>query len=273
MNGLTAAPRPPRSAFPLDAAGSRISIEWVPTFMMPPTAILRVRQAFRAFTLIELLVVIAIIAILASMLLPGLARAKEFGRGTVCASNMRQMGLGALMYANDHRGRLPSFRDWLSVKAGDLTTGKLYPFIGAKKAYLCPTDQVELALRKRPPGGSTSNPGGPGGKVAKRDYSYAMNCGLCHEEETSTFVAPTQTMLFMEAIMSTNDYSGQAGPTFGSRTLSTRHNQSGYYVMTDGHVERMNHTQSVAAEKKKRFWFPTDDTSGPGGMNMGAGLE
>ncbi len=61
----------------------------------------------RGFTLVELLVVISIIALLASLLLPGLARAREYAYFTTCKSNLRQISIGFLTYAGGERGRIP----------------------------------------------------------------------------------------------------------------------------------------------------------------------
>lgn len=67
----------------------------------------RERKENKGFTLIELLVVIAIIAILAALLLPALAKAKESARRAACKSNLRQLGLAVIIYADDSNNKYP----------------------------------------------------------------------------------------------------------------------------------------------------------------------
>lgn len=60
----------------------------------------------RGFTLIEVLVVVAIIALLLAVLMPSLAGAREQARAVACMSNMRQLGIAWMMYADVYKGHL-----------------------------------------------------------------------------------------------------------------------------------------------------------------------
>ncbi len=66
----------------------------------------------KGFTLIELLVVIAVIALLMAILIPLLQASRERARRVACASGLRQIGLGLIVYASNYDDRIPkSFFD------------------------------------------------------------------------------------------------------------------------------------------------------------------
>jgi prepilin-type N-terminal cleavage/methylation domain-containing protein/prepilin-type processing-associated H-X9-DG protein len=110
----------------------------------------------RGFTLIELLVVIAIIAILAAILFPVFAKAREKARLTSCLSNMKQVGLASMMYAQDYDETLarhglmtgtqqgwccvPNFADPAQINSGnDAWIVLLVPYVKNAAVWQCPS--------------------------------------------------------------------------------------------------------------------------------------
>jgi len=117
----------------------------------------------RGFTLIELLVVIAIIAILAAILFPVFARAREAARKATCLSNLKQIALACLMYAQDYDEVLPAAASdgyaWqhpinpatAAYKMSDAETNSLgskdcwqladlvMPYVKSLDLFMCPT--------------------------------------------------------------------------------------------------------------------------------------
>ena len=94
----------------------------------------------RGFTLIELLVVIAIIAILAAILFPVFARAREKARQTSCLSNVKQMTLGFLMYAQDYDEVMAPryYRIDPAVAGGPHWNILIEPYVMNDQVYRCP---------------------------------------------------------------------------------------------------------------------------------------
>ena len=98
------------------------------------------KRYHKGFTLIELMVVIAIIAILAGLLLPTLAKSKSKAIQINCLSNMKQMGVGLLLYSEDFNGQLPG--NFHHNTDPDFTwTDALSPYLGEVDSIrLCGAD-------------------------------------------------------------------------------------------------------------------------------------
>src|SRR2546425_6520354 len=100
----------------------------------------------RAFTLIELLVVVAVIALLAGILFPVFAQARAKARQTVCASNLRQIGMAVAMYRDDWGYYVPAILGsytWMEVDHGK--QGLIDPYLRSEGVRQCPSRRISTA--------------------------------------------------------------------------------------------------------------------------------
>ena len=101
--------------------------------------------ARRGLTLIEILVAMAIMTILAAISWPVVERSKERGRRTSCASNLRQSGTAAQMYAQDYDERLPPAvqGDYSDAHAA-AWADSFQPYIANSQLLQCPSNVAKM---------------------------------------------------------------------------------------------------------------------------------
>ena len=105
-----------------------------------------ISQKNSAFTLIELLVVIAIIAILAAILFPVFARARENARRSSCISNMKQIGLGIMQYAQDYDEQMVLIGTQSSSSCTRPWGENIQPYMKSKQVFKCPSSTSEAVV-------------------------------------------------------------------------------------------------------------------------------
>ena len=206
------------------------------------------------FTLVELLVVITIVAILASLLLPVLSSARSKAQGTVCTSNLRQLGIVGQMYWSDNGNRAFAYRGervdsgdlfwfgWLErgeegQRRFELAKGVLHPYLGGRGVETCPgLVYVDSRFKLKATGaafgygynlhlaGGGARPGvqidgldKPGGTVFLADAA-----------QVNTFQSPaTNERPMLEEFYYVNDR---------ERTAHFRHDKKAIAAFCDGHV-------------------------------------
>jgi prepilin-type N-terminal cleavage/methylation domain-containing protein/prepilin-type processing-associated H-X9-DG protein len=219
----------------------------------------------RGFTLIELLVVIAIIAILAAILFPVFAKAREKARSATCQSNLKQLALACLMYAQDYdEVNVPTNR-WNSATGGNgyWWMMLIQPYCKNLNLLLCPsygcnyggigtwtgagfcgdtpggTSTCDQPPRARFVGGYGMNCGHPATTI--NGVAYAADPGP-GDQKDSSITAPANTVLLSDSMCIIARHSGPGrDDAFWPGARSCRgippHNSGVNLAYCDGHVK------------------------------------
>ena len=248
--------------------------------------------------MIELLVVIAIIAILAAILFPVFARARENARRSSCSSNLKQIGLGILQYAQDYDEKYPCARiGGVTIPANGTSASfvaggapwqfVIQPYIKSYQLFACPSNAnnnrtlddtnglVPVSYLCRGVGnianaadwggsGPMNRPGADGGGRSLAELNSSAQTILVGEN-----AGPRTEPEFWGV----NDFSPTDTPSFGVRF--TNHLSTSNYLFADGHVKSL---RATATGTPINMWNITNTTNvgdanpGPAGANLATAL-
>jgi prepilin-type N-terminal cleavage/methylation domain-containing protein/prepilin-type processing-associated H-X9-DG protein len=226
-------------------------------------------RTYRAFTLVELLVVIAIIAILAAILFPVFARARENARRASCMSNLKQIGLGMMMYTQDYDEHYPLYSyctsSGCSADALDSDPSKpsgvfynayldyapaphtgnyrtwmdfIFPYVKSTQLFVCPSSPVSRSVPNYGYSVAFSN-----FSVYSADFGHAMS-PYWVPIPLSAVVRPSEVILVAEDSQSesvemnpTTIRSYAATGTASQKLQVAPHLDGANMVFADGHVK------------------------------------
>jgi prepilin-type N-terminal cleavage/methylation domain-containing protein/prepilin-type processing-associated H-X9-DG protein len=226
------------------------------------------------FTLIELLTVIAIIGILAAILIPVVGKVRETARTAQCSTNIRSVGVAAILFGNDNRNATP-----VSSDSGNLFGQlgwylQLVPYLGgnlssvggsrnALRVLVCPSSLRSLSGETDVPwNGSSAN----WPHIADYGYNSSVNSAavspaLRRLKRFSDPINPAQTPLIHELVSQNNfgasnfnvvrPASEEAAFAAGQRqSFTQRHGGGGFILWFDGHISRMRYEEYMALANK-----------------------
>lgn len=194
------------------------------------------------FTLIELLVVIAIIAILAAILFPVFAKAREKARQSSCSSNLKQIALSALQYAQDY-DEMTAAHGCGYGDGGELCYAeRLMPYIKNVQVFTCPSDPSRR-IATVPPGGGGNGYGGNLAYITPR-VGRAMG-DIKSPAETIWYGDATTGYIRAPTCCGVATITPLCAQPRGVDNIYWRHNEGANFAFVDGHVKWMKQSDSI----------------------------